>query len=128
MSRIEAIANGDVANFVGDRSVKGLADKLQELASPIDRDEKIGTAINRAAERSGLQYWRCFNIWYGKAKHITDEECAAVSIALEKKSRDERRNEWQELWTRLLRLESSLTQTDPDFHRPALDALRARRK
>lgn len=123
----ERVAVGDAANFVGDSNLKALADDLQSLAAPIERAEKVGTAIDRAAKLSGLPYWRVFNIWYGKARTVEPHERDAVTTALEKKRRDERRNEWQELWTRLLRLESALAQSDPDFHRPSIDALRSQR-
>lgn len=128
MSRLKANPVGDVANSYGDNSVKDLADDLQELASPIDRGEKITVAIERAANLSGLQRWRVFNIWYGKAKHVSALECIAVSTALKEKRRNERRNEWHELWTRLLRLESTLAQSDPEFHRPSINAARDMRR
>jgi hypothetical protein len=92
--------------------------------SPADRARRKGPGgiIDRARKASGLPYWRCWNIWYGKARHIAPEEYAAVAAALEKKRRDDNRAELQQLWTRLVRLESALAQTDPDFHRPSIDA------
>jgi hypothetical protein len=128
MSRLESFAIGDAANFVGSSENRDLAAELRHLASPIERGEKVPVAIDRARKAASLPYWRCWNIWYGKARHIAPEEYAAVAAALEKKRRDDNRAELQQLWTRLVRLESALAQTDPDFHRPSIDALRNARR
>jgi hypothetical protein len=99
------------------------AEKLQELVSPIPRGEKWKVTIERAVRRSGLSFWRCFNIYYGKARRIDTEERAAIESALEKKRSEAERNELHELKLRLARLESRLATTDPDFHRGDIEML-----
>jgi hypothetical protein len=101
-----------------------IAASLRELAEPRSADEFIKDAIDRAAKRAGLNYWRAFDIWYGKARQIRDFEITAVLAALEKKQREAARNEFHELKSRLTILESRLTQIDPDFHRPTIDQAR----
>jgi|GEM_PF-2909486 len=114
---------GDAAISIGGNPVKDLADDLRELASPIERGEKITVAIERAARSAGLGHWRVFNIWYGKARGVDVAEIAAVALALDHKRRAERRCELQQLWARLAQLESSLAISDPDFHRPSIEAV-----
>jgi hypothetical protein len=75
---------GDAANFVGSSENRDLAAELRELATPTERGEKVPVIIDRARKASGLPYWRCWNIWYGKARHIAPEEYTAVAAALEK--------------------------------------------
>jgi hypothetical protein len=100
-----------------------IATSLQELADPRPRGDKIKTAIQRAARRAGLSYWRAFDLWYGKARRIEQYECDAIADAVAAKRDQEARNELHDLRLRLARLETLLVQTDPDFHRPVLDAL-----
>lgn len=97
---------------------------LRELAEPWAGGERIKTVIDRAARRAGLSYWRAFDIWYGKARCVRDFEVTAIHEAIARKRKEEARNELAELRTRLLRLESLLVQTDPEFHRPSSVALR----
>jgi predicted phage-related endonuclease len=97
---------------------------LRELSEPWARGDKIKAAIARAARAAGLSYWRAFDIWYGKARRIEPAEAARIAAALQRKSDEHARNELHELRTRLLRLESLLIQTDPDFHRPTIDQTR----
>lgn len=101
-----------------------IAASLRALAEPRSPDEFIKNAIERAAARAGLPYWRAFDIWYGKARQIRDFEISAVLAALEKKQREAARNEFAELKSRLAILESRLTQIDPDFHRETIDQAR----
>lgn len=101
------------------------AAQLRELSEPWVRGDKIKRAIERAAKRSGLPYWRAFDIWYGKARRILPQEAERVSTALTKKREEAARNELHELRVRLERLESLLVQSDPDFHRPSADYVRA---
>lgn len=124
MSAVSAAAVGDSANSDGGKLIRDLANDLRELAAPITRSEKISVAIERAARLSGLEPWRAFNIWYGKAKRVEEAERQAVKVALAKKQREAARNEFHELKTRLAILESRLNQIDPDFHRPEIDAAR----
>ena len=97
---------------------------LRELSEPWSRGDRVKTAIDRAARRAGLSYWRAFDIWYGKARRIDQSEREAVATALEQKRRESARNELQELRIRLTRLEALLVTTDPDFHRPTIDLAR----
>jgi hypothetical protein len=99
------------------------ADGLKELAAPIPRGEKYELFVGRAAAASGIPFWRCFNIWYGKARRIEPMERAAIEAAVEEKRRKAERNELHELKLRLARLESRLATTDPDFHRGDIEAL-----
>lgn len=80
-------------------------------------------AIERAASRSGLSYWRAFDIWYCKARRIEQFEIDAIADAVEKKRREAERNEIHDLRLRLARVESRMVQTDPDFHREDIAAL-----
>lgn len=98
---------------------------LRELSEPWGRDDKIKAAIQRAAKAAGLSYWRAFDIWYGKARRIEADEAQRIADALQKKSEGEARNEFYDLRSRLLRLESILVSTDPDFHRQDIDLARA---
>jgi hypothetical protein len=97
---------------------------LRELAEPWAGGERIKTIIDRAARRAGLAYWRAFDIWYGKARRVTEAEHEAIAQALDKKRKEEARHELHDLRLRLARLESLFAQTDPDFHRPSLDSIR----
>jgi hypothetical protein len=93
------------------------------LAEPFGRDDKISVIISRAARRVSFGYWRAYEIWYGRAK-LTVEERDAITAAASAKRKEEARNEYQELKTRLARLESLLVQTDAEFHRETISALR----
>jgi hypothetical protein len=99
------------------------ADALRELAAPWNPGDRIKAAIDRAARRAGLTYWRAFDIWYGKARRIEEFERDAIADALAKKREQEASRELHELKTRLARLESVLVLQDPAFHRPQIDAL-----
>lgn len=96
---------------------------LRELSEPWARGDRVKAAIQRAARLSGLSYWRCFDIWYGKARRVDGLEIRAIADALEKKREREARNELQELRIRLQKLEARLLSTDEDFHRPTIDAV-----
>lgn len=97
---------------------------LRELSEPWERGDKIKAAIARAAHAAGLTYWRAFDIWYGKARRIEPSEAEQIQAAVRRKSEEHARNELHDLRTRLLRLESLLVQTDPDFHRDTVDLTR----
>lgn len=94
---------------------------LRELGEPL---HPVKSAIARAARAAGLTNTRTFDLWYGKARRVEQYERDAVAAALDKKRREAARNELHELRTRLLRLESLLVQSDPDFHRESLAANR----
>lgn len=100
---------------------------LRELSEPWPSGGRVKAAIDRAARRAGLSYWRAFDIWYGKARRIEDFERVQIAEAVETKRKEAARNELHELKTRLARLESLLVQTDPDFHGESVAALRDHR-
>jgi hypothetical protein len=97
---------------------------LRELSEPWERGDKIKAAIARAARAAGLSYWRAFDIWYGKARRIEPSEAGQIQAALQRKSEEYARNELRDLRRRLLRLESLLVSTDPEFHRDDIDLAR----
>jgi uncharacterized sporulation protein YeaH/YhbH (DUF444 family) len=97
---------------------------LRELAEPWSPGDRVKAAIDRAAKRARLPYWRAFDIWYGKARRIEQHEIDAVVAALADKKRMETRNEVRDLRKRLEILESRLTQVDEDFHRETISAVR----
>lgn len=99
------------------------ADALRELAEPWPSGSRVKEAIHRASRLSGLAYWRCSDLWYGKARRLEAAEMTAIADAVEKKREREARNELQELRTRLAKLEARLASTDEDFHRPQIDFL-----
>lgn len=101
-----------------------LTASLRELSEPWPSGSKVKEAIDRASKRSGLPFWRTFDIWYGKARWIRDFEIEAVVSALEKRQRETARNELHELKTRLAILEGRLSQIDPDFHRETINQTR----
>lgn len=107
---------------VGVREMKP-EEALRELSEPWTPGDRVKAAIQRAARASGLPYWRAFDIWYRKARRIDHSEIVAIADAIEKKRDREARNELQELRTRLAKLESRLSQTDPEFYRPQIDFL-----
>ena len=96
---------------------------LKELAEPRPGGELVKTAINRAARLCRLPYWRCFDLWYGKARRVEPAEITAIADALERKRELEASNELAELRRRLARLEARLLSTDEDFYRPHIDFL-----
>lgn len=110
---------------ISPKSLGSLAEALRELAEPIEFGTRIKVAVDRAARRAGLSYWRAFDIWYGKARRVEQYERDAIAEALDKKRKEAARNELHELRTRLARLESLLVQADEDFHRPTLDQIRS---
>ncbi len=102
---------------------KNIGDQLRELAEPCDRSEKIHSIIERAARRCDIPKWRVFNLWYGKASRISDEERVQVASALEKKRREDAKRELHDLKLRIAALESRMRQADPDFFSVDLDGL-----
>lgn len=99
---------------------------LRELSDPVSRPVKA--AIDRAAQRAGLPYWRAFDIWYRKARRVEQFECVLIADALERKRKEAARNELHELKTRIARLESLLAQADADFYGADIAALRNSRE
>ena len=97
---------------------------LKELALPCPLGDRVKSAIDRASRASGIPYARAREIWYGNNRRIEAHEAEKVEQALHRKRTREARNELHELKTRIARLESLLSSTDPDFHSEALAALR----
>lgn len=105
-------------------SVEAAREYLRELADPRPGGDPVKSAIDRAARRCGLTYWRAFDIWYRKARRIEEFESDAIAAAVVKRRRELARNEFHELRIRLARLESMLAQSDPDFHRHTIERVR----
>jgi hypothetical protein len=115
----------NIPKINGSLEVTDVSVALRELSEPRASGEPVKAAIARAAKRSGLSYWRAFDIWYGKARRIEPNEATQVETALVEKNRVETRNEVRDLRKRLEILESRLAQVDEDFHRETLAALGA---
>lgn len=58
------------------------AASLRQLAEPLHFGDRTKYAIDRAAKRAGLSYWRAFDIWYGKARRIEVHEVQGINAAL----------------------------------------------
>lgn len=105
---------GSSANFVGSE----FSDALKELSLPSPHGDRTKQAVSRAARAAGLSYWRAFNIWYGKARRIDAHEAAQINEALRLKREKAVANEYQDLRTRLAKLEAALlVQGNPNVHR-----------
>ncbi len=100
------------------------ADALRELAEPRPVGDLVKAAIARASRLTGLSYTRAFDVWYGKARRIDAHEAEQIAKALQKKRDEEARNEFQDLRTRLLKMEARLAKSDPDVRGSAADYLR----
>jgi hypothetical protein len=96
---------------------------MRELTEPRSVGDPVKAAIQRASRLSGLSYWRCFDIFYGKARRVEAFEITAIADALERKRELEAKNELAQLRLRLSRLEARLLSTDEDFYRPQIDFL-----
>jgi len=78
----------------------------------------VALAIERAAKRAGLTYWRAFDIWYRKARRIDAHEAEQINEALRLKREKAAADEYQELKIRLAKLEASLlVHANPHVHR-----------
>lgn len=97
--------------------------RFRQLAEPVARGEKLPVIVGRAGREVGMGYSRAFETWYGRSK-LTDEEIARIETALEAKQARDDRNELRQLRRRLEILESRLLQTDAEFHRENVAALR----
>lgn len=97
---------------------------LRELSRPKRDGENTHDVITRVRKLVGLEFSRAYEIYYGRAKRVSDSERVRVAQALQKKREEATRNELHELRFLLERMESRLSQTDPQFHRPSIDAIR----
>jgi hypothetical protein len=95
---------------------------LRELAEPWPSGSYAKQAVDRAAKRAGLKYWRAFDLWYRKARRVEDYELEAIASAIDKKRREAARNELHNLKTRIALLEARLAQADSEFHRETTDS------
>lgn len=94
-----------------------LSPLLKQIAGPGERGDKIKVAIERAANATGLSYWRAFDIWYGKARLILPDEEAAIMAALVRIEIDRERKELHQMRTSHARFESRLNQMEAAFNR-----------
>jgi hypothetical protein len=104
--------------------VTDLSAALRELSEPWPSGDRTKTAIDRAARRAGLSYWRAFDIWYGKARRVEPEECVRIQAALDKRREEAARHELHDLKLRIARLEALMARADADLPRPGADRRR----
>lgn len=55
---------------------------LRKIAEPLGFENKVKEAIELAAQRTGLSYWRTFDIWYNKARQVNVHEGILIRDAL----------------------------------------------
>jgi hypothetical protein len=84
--------------------------------------------IEKASRAAGISYRTAKSIFYEEIADPKSSVVEHIRNAVEKKNKTQEsiaRNEFAELATRMQRLEECLAAVDPDFHSPALDALRS---
>ncbi|MCJ2051199.1 hypothetical protein [Methylobacterium sp. J-070] len=84
------------------------AEGLRELARPFLSGDRVKAQIGRAARRSGLTYWRAFDVWYGKARRIEAAEIEAIRAARATRAQEEARDEYSILLARIAACEAAL--------------------
>ena len=87
---------------------------LRGLADPRPDDDRVKTAIGRAARKAGLRYWRAFDLWYGKARRIDAWELEAIRAAARAK-KTEARNEFLTLAADFNALAERIARVDPEM-------------
>lgn len=97
------------------------ADLLKELAAPVQIGDRVKRQIERASRLSGLNYWRVFDIWYGKVWRIDVREADKIIAAVKLKRAGEVTNDMRELRLQLTRLEAKQALVDSDLDRQSLD-------
>ena len=97
---------------------------LKELSEPWPSGELVKVAMGRAAKLAGLSYWRCHDIWYGKARKVEGYEIEQIAAALQRKNEKDAANDLRDLKFRLAQLESRLSSGDSNFHSPSIDHAR----
>jgi hypothetical protein len=80
--------------------------------------------INRLMRGGSMSAARLEDIYRGEARRIDADEMDALRAAAKHPASIEARNELAELRSRLARIEAALSVQDPQFHSPAIDALR----
>ena len=114
MSFLFAGPIGSSPNSLG----REFSEALKELSRPRPEGDQVALAIERAAKRAGLTYWRAFDIWYRKARRIDAHEAEQINEALRLKREKAAADEYQELKIRLAKLEASLlVHANPHVHR-----------
>jgi hypothetical protein len=105
-------ADGSFPNFLG-----SISNALKELALPKPEDDRVKRAIDRAARAAGIDYWRAFDLWYCKARRVDAQEALKIREALRLKRERDLQHEYQELRTRLAKLESRMVKDHSHFRR-----------
>lgn len=96
--------------------------QLQALSEPWRKGDRVKSAVNRVAKFVGLPYWRCYDIWHGRARLIKPRELDLIAAAVQKKQEEDARNELRALKTRLEILEARLAKEAAEFHQPEIDS------
>lgn len=99
--------------------------RLQELSAPWIKRGNVKSAIGHLSNFVGLPYWRCYEIWLGRARTIKPYELKLIADAVQKKNEEDARNELQSLKTRIAILETRLNPGDEEFRGADIDALSA---
>lgn len=55
---------------------------VRKLAEPLEFGDRTKTAVQKSANKTGLSYWRTFDIWYGRARRIELPEAVMIHDAL----------------------------------------------
>lgn len=58
------------------------SDALKRIATPIDLNEPISKRLRRAADAVGISHTRAFDIWYQKARQISQPEMQRITLAI----------------------------------------------
>jgi hypothetical protein len=98
---------------------------LRELAEPSPRGERIKEVIERVARLCGLDYWRVYDMWYGRARRIEDHEYDAIADAVDAKRLKVVQNEYADLRARMARLEALMGRLGETDRRPRPDVVGA---
>jgi hypothetical protein len=99
---------------------------LHELAEPRPVGDFVKQAIARAARLAGLSYTRCFDLWYGKARRIEEDEQERIAEAVMKKRSVEAKNEIHALRLTIERHEILIRRALQDIDRIGLAHDRAK--
>src|SRR5690349_3321549 len=109
---VEAVVwegHGNTPNFVG--SLEKASEFLRELGAPIEPGQ-TKRSIERASKLAGFSYTRASDLWYRKARRVEDFEQDAIAAAVAKKRKLDATREFEELRTRMQRLEAMLSSVD----------------
>lgn len=98
------------------------ASKLIKEVVPRDH-RPVKEWISVTAMRLRWPFMRTKGVWYGEARQIQAHEMVDL-LAAKNRKLNEAKNEYRELTDRISRLETALTNTDEDFYRQFVDALR----